>query len=231
MVKPEAKYLESTKYCDCENETLKAKVFEITLGAEMHREKALKIFHWIRDEILYNSTLHIFKKASETIKEETVDYCNKINLHLALLRAVDIPARIQYAKIDKEILKHFIPRFLWNRIPNPIGHPWCECYLDDKWTSCEALFDMPLFEGLIKTNTILSEDIPTIKWDGNNDLILLRKWIVTQEDPIDSFDDLLHNELEKVGYPPKIFCLVFNWIAAWESRRTTNNFRNVVSLL
>jgi len=228
MTQRTERYLLSTGYCDCKNETLRTKVNEITNGVETQREKALKVFYWIRDEILFNSTLQVYKRASETINEGTVDYCNKINLHVALLRAVNIPARIQYAQVDKEILKHFIPGFLWNRIPDPIGHAWCECYLDEKWTSCEALFDMSLFEGLIKTDTVSSVDIPSIEWDGNNDLILLRKWIVRREEPIASFDDLLHYELEKVGYPPKLFCILLNWLAAWGSRRTTNKFRNVV---
>jgi hypothetical protein len=222
------RYLVSTEYCDCHNESLKRKAQEIVNDSVNKKESALKIFYWVRDEILFNSTLNIFKKASTTIEEGTVDYCSKINLHSAFLRAVGIPARMQYAQIDKEILRHFVPKFLFNRIPDPIGHAWCECYLDNEWISCEALFDESLYSGLIKENVISFNEIPSINWDGSNDLILLEKWIITRNEPISSFDDLVKYELKKVGYPPKIFCILFNWLAALGSRRTTNKFRDII---
>ena len=218
-------YLQSTQYCDCNNESLKKKVYEIINSTKTKREAALKIFGFVRDEIPFNATLNIFRKASTTMKDRTVDYCNKINLHIAFLRAVQIPARIRYAQINKEVLKPFIPGFLYNRIPNPIGHAWCECYLDERWISCEALFDEPLFIGMKKQNLVSSEDIPSIDWDGLDDLILLKSWIVEYNESIASLDDLLQYELEKVGYPPKIFCILFNWLAAMGSQRTTNRIR------
>ena len=221
------RYLKPTKYCDCTNDALKAKASEITYDARSPREKALKIFNFIRDEILFNSTLKIFRKASTTMRDGTVDYCNKINLHIAFLRAVGIPARIRYSQIQKEFLKPFIPSFLYGHIPNPIGHPWCECYLDTRWISCEALLDKDLFHGMANGNIISDKDIQSIDWDGRTDLILLTKWIVEYNDPIESLDDLLQNELQKVGYPPKLFCYLFNWIAASGSRRITNRIRKM----
>ncbi|MFW9911675.1 MAG: hypothetical protein ACFFEU_04335, partial [Candidatus Thorarchaeota archaeon] len=68
----------------------------------------------------------------------------------------------------------------------------------------------------------------TIDWDGSDDLILLEEWIVARSEPISSFDDLVEYELKKVGYPPKIFCILFNWLAALGSRRKTNRFRDIV---
>ncbi len=201
------------------------KVHDIINGVESKKETALRIFQYVRDEIPFNATLNIFRKASTTMEDGTVDYCNKINLHIAFLRSAGIPARMRYAQINKEILKHFIPSFLYNHIPNPIGHAWCECYLDGVWISCEALYDEPLFTGMKIKNLVSSEDIPSIDWDGSNDLILLRRWIVEYNESIASFDDLLQDELEKVGYPPKIICVLFNWLAAMGSRRKTNKIR------
>ena len=219
-------YLSPTKYCDCGNGQLKDQVMEIIQDARTIKDKALKIFFYVRDNIKFNSTLNIFKKASKTLKGGTIDYCNKINLHIALLRAANIPARIHYALIDKDILRYFVPSFLFKHIPNPIGHPWCECYLNHQWISCEALFDQALFKGLYEKGIISSTEISTINWDGKTNLILFKYWIIKDHKIFTSFDDLLTEELKEVGYPPRLFCILIDWLARLGSCRITNKIRN-----
>lgn len=62
------------------NEQVKEKVSDITKGTKTLKEAAREIFYFVRDEILFNATLDIFRKASSTLKDGTVDYCNKITL-------------------------------------------------------------------------------------------------------------------------------------------------------
>ena len=174
-------YLKETKLCNFHNKKLLKKLGIIIQDAKNKREKALKIFFFIRDTIDFNSTLNIYIKASKTLKSQTVDYCNKINLHTALLQAVAIPVRLHYVEIKKEILEFILPKFIYKHIPNPIGHFYCECFINEKWIACEALYDKELYEGMINTGIITREQIPTIDWDGDNDLILLNHWIVREK--------------------------------------------------
>ena len=223
------KSLESTPLCDSNNDRIRLKAKEITTNCKTQKESAKRIFSFVRDQILFNATLDIFEKASSTLKGGTVDYCNKINLHVALLRAIDIPARLQYVQIDKLVLRLFLPKFLYNRLPNPIGHFWCECYLNNKWIACEAFFDLQLYRGILEMKTITKEMIPTINWDGMNNLIVLKNWIIKEAAIYYSFDEIIENELKKVGFPPKLFCKLFDWVACWGSQSKTNKIRSYSS--
>ena len=224
-------YLKETKLCNFHNKKLLKKLGIIIQDAKNKREKALKIFFFIRDTIDFNSTLNIYIKASKTLKSDIVDYCNKINLHTALLRAEAIPVRLHYVEIEKEILEFILPKFIYKHLPNPIGHFYCECFINEKWIACEALYDKELYEGMINTGIITREQIPTIDWDGEHDLILLNHWIVREKTFYQSFDELIEKEVKEAGMPPKIFCKLFDWIARLGSRHVTRKIRNSASTL
>ena len=89
------------------------------------------------------------------------------------------------------MLKPFIPRFIHTRLSSPVGHFWCECHLDGRWIACETLFDEPLYLGMLDAGLITREQIPTIDWDGESDLILFQSWIVSDEGTYPAFDDIL----------------------------------------
>jgi Transglutaminase-like superfamily len=217
-------YLEPTELCDCENVKLKERASEIVMGADTPREASQRIFRFVRDTIPFNATLDIYQKASQTLRKRVVDYCNKINVQVALLRAVGVPARCHLARVEKEVLKTFVPRFLYDRLPSPVGHFWCECYLAGKWVACETLFDRPLYQGMLGAGLIAQEQIPTIDWDGESDLVLLRPWMVKDIGPSPSYDELVKFAQEE-GMPPKVFCQLFDWLPAFFSHRRTEKIR------
>jgi transglutaminase-like putative cysteine protease len=216
----EQAYLEPTELCDCEDAALKARASEVVGGAGTPGEAAQRIFRFVRDTIPFNATLNIYHKASQTV----VDYCNKVNVQVALLRAAGIPARCHLVRVENEVLKAFIPRFLYDRLPNPVGHFWCECYLAGKWVACEALFDRPLYQGMLAAGLMSPAQIPTIDWDGERDLILFSPWIVEDAGPYPSYDELVKLAGEE-GMPPKIFCQLFDWLPAFFSHRRTERIR------
>lgn len=220
-------YLESTELGDCENTELKERASEIVMGVDSLREASQKIFRFVRDTIPFNATLDIYQKASRTLRKKVVDYCNKVNLQIALLRAVGVPARCHLVRVDKAVLKAFIPGFLHDRLPSPVGHFWCECHLGGKWVACESLFDRPLYRGMLEAGLIAQKQIPTIDWDGENDLVLLRHWIVRDIGPYPSYDELVKLAREE-GMPPKLFCQLFDWLPAIFSRRRTDKFRRIL---
>ena len=217
-------YLMPTELCDCENVRLKERASEIVVRANTPSEASQRIFGFVRDAIPFNATLDIWQKASRTLQKKVVDYCNKINVQVALLRAVGVPARCHLVRVEKEVLKAFVPRFLYDRLPSPVGHFWCECYLEGQWVACETLFDRPLYQGMLEGGLITQGQIPTIDWDGESDLILFRPWIVKDVGPYTSFDELAKLAQEE-GMPPKILCQIFDWLPAFFSHRRTEEIR------
>jgi transglutaminase-like putative cysteine protease len=221
---PMQEYLKPTDLCDCDNARLKEKASDIVMGVDAPGQASQRIFRFVRDAIPFNATLDIYQKASQTLQKKVVDYCNKINVQIALLRAVGIPARCHLVRVEKVVLKAFIPRFLYDRLPSPVGHFWCESYLGEKWVACETLFDWPLYQGMLEAGLIAREQIPTIDWDGESDLVLLRPWIVKDVGPYPAYDDLVEFAQEE-GMPPKIFCQLFDWLPAFFSQRRTEKIR------
>ena len=205
--------LKPTELCDCESPQLKELAAQIVVGVDTAREASQRVFRFVRDAIPFNATLNIYLKASQTLRKKVVDYCNKINAQVALLRAARVPARYHLVRVEKEVLKPFIPRFLYNRLPSPVGHFWCECSIEGEWVACEALFDQPLYQGMLKFGLIGQDQIPTIDWDGRSDLVLFKLWIVKDVGYYASYDELVKLAQEE-GMPPKALCQLFDWIPA-----------------
>jgi hypothetical protein len=217
-------YLKHTELCDCNNRELKERALSIVKGARTPTEVSLRVFRFVRDAIPFNATLDIYQKASETLERRVVDYCCKINVHVALLRAVGVPARCHFARVRKEVLQAFIPSLIFSRLPDPVGHFWCECHVTERWTACEALFDKALYRGLLGADVFSREQVPTIEWDGRSDLVLLKPWIVRDMGIYSSYDDLARLAQEE-GMPPKAICKLLDWLPAFFSSRRTDKLR------
>ncbi len=217
-------YLAPSTMSDCGNVKLKRMAQEIVADAQNSEEAARRVFRYVRDGIAFNATLDIFLKASQAIQRKTMDYCNKINIHLTLLRAAGIPARFHTVRVRKEMLQHIVPGFLYNHLPSPVGHFWCEYHLNGRWTACEALFDEPFYAGMLRAGYLTKEQIPTIDWDGQRDLILMQHWIVADSEVFSRYEQIL--ELASAeGMPPVLFCKALEWLPAYFSSRRTDQLR------
>lgn len=216
-------YLKPTKLCDCDNVKLKEKAQEIIKSAETPKEAALKIFYFVRDQTRFGMD-YADVKAAHTLKKGT-GYCfTKPNLQIALLRAVGIPARLHYVHLPKELLKDIAPGFAYDRIPMVIGHPWCECYLSEKWIACEALLDEAFYKARLKTGSLTKEEIPTIDWDGETNLILFKLSIAKDVGTFPSLDDLLI-EAGKGGEGTAPRNRFFGWFVCFLANRRLNEIR------
>ncbi|MGD9049698.1 MAG: transglutaminase-like domain-containing protein [Anaerolineae bacterium] len=223
---PLSVHLQATKLCDFEHPAVRDRSRELVREASLPKDIALEVFYFVRDAIPFDATLDIWEKASETLDKRVNDYCNKVNLQIALLRAAGIPARCHLVQVRKEVLKVFIPRFIYNRLPSPVGHFWCECCLDERWIACETLFDEPLYRGMLSAGLVSREQMPTIDWDGESDLILFEAWIVSDEGIHPAFDDILASPMmSEAGMPPKILCKLLDPIPMFLSRRRTDRIR------
>lgn len=184
-------YLKPTELCDCDNESVKDKAQELIKGAETSKEAAIRIFHFVRDGILYGADV-VDAKASDTLKRR-VGFCmSKANLQIAFLRAVGIPARYHRAGVKKDALRGLVLNIVYRNLPDTLWiHCWCECYPSQTWLSCEAVLDEALYRGAIGKGLYTREQIPTIDWDGGSDLIMMTHWLVKDYGTSASLDDIL----------------------------------------
>jgi len=217
-------YLKPTELCDCDNVELQRKAKEIIKDAGTPKEAALKIFYFVRDEIPWMLDAWDVK-ASRTLKKGEGICSNKVNLQVALLRAVSIPARYHQSKVKKEGLKGVISSFIYNRLPEILEYsPHCECYLSEKWVACESIFDKALFEAMLKKGLVTKEQIPMIDWDGERDLVVMTPWITESVGTFSSMDDVFR-KAEKETKRPRVLVQLFGWFFMSRSNRHTDALR------
>ena len=209
-------YLKPTDFCDCENQIIIDMVHELTKGCETDKEKALKIFYFVRDEIPF--MIDYIVKASDTLKKRYGFCVTKANLQIALLRAARIPAKYHLAHVKKECLKGVIARGVYNGFPDIVTfHPWTECYLNDRWISCDTLFDELLTKAIFKKGILSKEKIPSIEWDGETDLNMAIAWLIKDKGSHASLDDLFR-KVQKSFNPDNIPIEMLNYSNKYTER-------------
>jgi hypothetical protein len=221
------RYLECTELCDWDNPEVMRASEDITKGTASPEEAALKIFYFVRDEIAF-SISDSRTRASQTLKSRAGECGTKTNLHIALLRASGIPARFHVSRCRSEALTGVIPNWLLTRMPQVASHFWPEAYVLGKWVACEGLLDKSLYQALLSRGIIDRQQIPTIEWNGNTDLILLKHWIVEDIGILNSFDDvyeMLDRRRKEEGMPPRIVERLFGWLIYSSFRRHTDRLR------
>lgn len=110
------------------------------------REKLERIFLFVRDEIPFGFPAKgDLVAASETI-ETGIGQCNtKATLFLALCKACEIPARIHFSLISKEIQKGFFTGIAYWLMPKYISHSWIEVHIEGAWRRIDSFInDMDL---------------------------------------------------------------------------------------
>lgn len=124
---------------DSNHPVVKQKALELAAGSTSDREKIQNIFEYVRDSIQFGFPLKgDLVSASETILTG-VGQCNtKSTLFLALCRAVDIPARIHFSTIRKEIQQGLFTGIAYRLMPDSISHSWVEVQLDGVWRRIDS---------------------------------------------------------------------------------------------
>ncbi|MGY5852553.1 MAG: transglutaminase-like domain-containing protein [Candidatus Thorarchaeota archaeon] len=218
----EEKYSNPTRFCDCDHPEIIAKAKELTHNDANTITMALSIFHFVRDQIKY--MMCEFDTATETLRIGIGDCGTKTNLQVALLRAVNIPARYHIAGLRKECIKGIVSEVVYQQAQDVIPfHPWCECYLSEKWIACDTLFDSALMKGILKRGIFTKDDIPTIDWDGESDLNTMTRWMIEDKGTLPSLDELVleaRKESEKNPIDPDLLAMVLN-----ESNEYTDSLR------
>ena len=181
-------YLITTPMCDFGHPLVQEYAHRVVAGGKTEREKATLIFNFVRDTIRF-SLAFSKSKASQILKLGYGECITKTNVQVALLRAAGMPARMHWVMAQTKVLHGLIADFVLRSMPPEASHFWTECYLAGRWISCEALLDKPLYIGMLKRGLITEDQIPTIDWDGEHDLVLLKPWITSDRGVVASADE------------------------------------------
>lgn len=210
-------FVKATKYCDADSAEVKSKAEQITIDADSPRKAALDIFKFVRDNYKFGFT-PVDQKASETLKG-TLGWCvTKTNLQIALLRAIGIPARYHQVVLTKKSLKGIISKSIYKGIDERIWyHPWCECFINDKWTACDLFIDFFTYQAAIKAGHYEAGYFPTVDWDGENDLIIVNHWLLEDVGTHASYDDIIDKVARELKATP---ALIMKWLVKRSNRHT-----------
>jgi transglutaminase-like putative cysteine protease len=173
----DGRYLDHTFFIDCDAAPVKEKSGELTTRIEGAREKAIRIFYFVRDEISYNvyssrSSDAEFRASHVLARRE--GYCvQKAVLLVALARAAGIPARLRFA----EIRSYLTPPALVEKRGSDIFpyHGLADLSVNGRWVKATPIYDIGY---CVKTG------VAPIEFDGEKDAML----------PLHALDGRLHTE-------------------------------------
>src|SRR5262249_16134041 len=136
-------------YCiDSDSKEVGATASKATAGCRSAREKATRLFDFVRDEIRYNFAPNVRGrgdfKASHTLPLANGFCMQNAALYAALCRASGIPARIGFQNIrDYKITGRFQELMGSNEL---WGHGMNAVYLDGRWLAVDCTLDRGLVE-------------------------------------------------------------------------------------
>ena len=153
-------YLKPTYFLNSDSETVVSLANEIVKDTTNTIEKAVKIFYWTRDEILYNpyetfTPLQEKNRASHVISVKKGWCVQKACVLATLARALGIPSRLHFA----DIRNHQVPEKLKKLMGTDlfVYHGFAELYLNDHWLNAVPAFNITMCQKL---------NLPPVEFDG-----------------------------------------------------------------
>lgn len=158
-------YLSPTFFIDCDHPTIKAKAQELTGNLEGAKEKAIRLFYFVKDEIVYNiyaprPTEAEFRASHVLAAGE--GYCvQKAVLLVALARAAGIPARLRFAEIRAHLTA---PEMAAKRGSNIFSwHGLTDLFIEGRWVKATPAYDFAYCKKM---------GISALHFDGEHDALL-----------------------------------------------------------
>lgn len=130
------------KLADASHSLVVQTATRLTKDVKTDRAKLERIFAFVRDEIAFGFPAKgDLVPAYETL-ETRVGQCNtKATLFLALCRASNIPSRIHFSLISREIQRGFFTGVSYWLMPKYISHSWVEVEIDAKWRRIDSFIN------------------------------------------------------------------------------------------
>jgi len=159
------KYLKPTFFIDSDSEIIINLAKKLTNDIDQDLERVKVLYEYVRDEFLY--TLDNFQmtnpsgyKASDTIQEKRGFCITKSIVLIALLRSINIPARLHFADIINHRSPDHLQKIMGTKVF--IYHGYVEFYLSNTWVKLNPAFNKALVE---------KHNLPLCEFDGMNDVI------------------------------------------------------------
>lgn len=158
-------YLKPTSIIDSDHPLVQQVALNIAGHILQPREKAVKLYYWVRDRIIYDpySPFHRPEdyRASEILKRGRGFCVPKASLLCALARAQSIPCRLAFADVRNHLAtKRFLERLGSDLF---VYHGYVELYIENKWVKASPTFHKELCDRF---------GVPPLEFDGIHDAIL-----------------------------------------------------------
>jgi transglutaminase-like putative cysteine protease len=161
-----AQYLAADDLVQADHPKIVETAARVVADATDPRERAVRLFYWVRDGIAY--CIESERSALEVLEEGRGVCVTKALLHVALLRAAGVPARIGHADYRAHVLRAMFPDRYMDRQPEVYPmHTFAEVLLDGEWITCDATVDRNFgidfgfgvneFDGVHSTDTMVGE--------------------------------------------------------------------------
>jgi transglutaminase-like putative cysteine protease len=160
-----AAYLRPTVCVESEAPAVRAFVARITAGATTPRERAVRLFYAVRDEIRYDPYGVVLTEdglRATTVLERGAGFCIAKAIVLAAgARAVGIPARLGFA----DVRNHLTTERLRAQMGTDIFafHGFTELHLDGRWVKATPTFNRSLCDRF---------GVKALEFDGASDSLL-----------------------------------------------------------
>ncbi len=182
-------FLQETRYCDCSEPIIKSLAHELTKHCSSDTEKAVVLFEYVRDNILYGFG-EWGKKASTILAERKGMCTNSANLLIALLRAIGIPSGYGIMRVDtREYFGPIMLPMFKDLVSEQSVHIYTYVYLGGRWVKCDPSVDKVFSE---KTS-YFSPTTELLMWNGLNDRVdnIDTEYIYSDSGPFSNIDDKL----------------------------------------
>ncbi len=152
--------LKEKQIADYDNSLIIQTASDLTKNCLTNSQKIEKIFYYVRDDIKFGFTNNgDFVTASNTITLGYGQCNNKSNLFITLCKAINIPARIHFSLIKREIQKGLFTGLIYQLMPKEISHSWIEVLIEKKWIKIDSFInDFQFFKQALK-------ELEKRKWD------------------------------------------------------------------
>jgi len=143
-----ARFLVPGTFIDSDDPEIVAFAAKLTAAADGDREKAVRLYYAVRDDIRYDPYMMgeepRYFRASDCLKDGRGFCVPKAALLAAAGRAVGIPARVGYA----DVRNHLATRKLLDLLGTDlfIWHGYAELWLDGRWVKATPAFNLALCE-------------------------------------------------------------------------------------